>query len=733
MKMRKIKSLFFLTLFSVIFAQTRAPIAAKANVTILTTESSESYINNYYSTISESLTGNSLASALETRLKAERGRTFAYTSMQTTAFPYIDVDPLRPYDGYIVSFYSGTPVKGYVGMNREHTWPNSHGGGKVDNDPHMVRPTLTSENSARENAYFSDNPQDGWDPAEFSNPKYRGISARIIFYSAVIGKSQGLTIEDKGFVSGTGNGGQMGKLSDLLRWNFEYPVDQTEIIRNETLDKSLDYNRNPFIDRPDYACKIWGDTNATTRNICDAYNPAEVASVTVPTTNLTVQVNETVSVNASVLPSNAPQGLSYVSSNTNVATVNASGVVTGKAVGTSTVTVTSTSDTTKKAYVTINVTNDPIAVTGLEFETSDLLLLKGTTENSAGSVIPSNATNKVISYLSSDPHVFTVNSSGLLTAHNAGKAVLTAITSEGNFTKSRLINVVTSLPETSVTANYGHSASDNNGGKLNNSPTNFINNGEGSIRGFGESVVSSATATNVYLPRGSGIAIGTSSGAGTLRLNFKSEYYTNKIKLTFNLSGQGDTLTSIKGSSNETVLQGTFGTQYSFPSDGTPFEVTFSAPTTYIEIKTSKRLVLQAIELFYGEVSNEVTNEERATNWAMLFLANTSNGCALSDASNLTNVWPDEVTRYNALNGAVKSVITSSTPNAEGSSVSHALARYKLIVNKYGLEHFISGLDVSSQQLTSDGANIEYFIYLAPLITIITFIYILIKKTRPEV
>lgn len=50
----------------------------------------------------------------------------------------------------------------------------------------------------------------------------------------------------------------MGKLGDLLKWNFQYPVDQTEIIRNETLDLSLDYNRNPFIDDPSLACRIWG-------------------------------------------------------------------------------------------------------------------------------------------------------------------------------------------------------------------------------------------------------------------------------------------------------------------------------------------------------------------------------------------------------------------------------------------------------------------------------------------
>ena len=57
---------------------------------------------------------------------------------------------------YIVSFYSGKAVKGYSGMNKEHTWPNSHGGNKIENDPHMVRPTIKAENSSRGNEYFAE-------------------------------------------------------------------------------------------------------------------------------------------------------------------------------------------------------------------------------------------------------------------------------------------------------------------------------------------------------------------------------------------------------------------------------------------------------------------------------------------------------------------------------------------------------------------------------------------------
>ena len=71
----------------------------------------------------------------------------------------------------------------------------------------------------------------------------------------------------------------MGKLSDLLKWNLQYAPNRSkdaalalrveqnrnQIIGIETRGQG---NRNPFIDHPEYACKIWGSTNSTTKQIC---------------------------------------------------------------------------------------------------------------------------------------------------------------------------------------------------------------------------------------------------------------------------------------------------------------------------------------------------------------------------------------------------------------------------------------------------------------------------------
>ncbi len=152
-------------------------------------------------------------------------------------------------------------------MNKEHVWPNSKGGNLVEDDLHMVRPTLTSENSARGNEFYvagaNGDLGTGWDPASCGNESYRGDAARIIFYCCIADTQ--LTLVDK--ISDAKANKTMGKLSDLLLWNIQYPVQDREDVRNNAVEE-IQGNRNPFIDHPEYACKIWGEYSSTTRSIC---------------------------------------------------------------------------------------------------------------------------------------------------------------------------------------------------------------------------------------------------------------------------------------------------------------------------------------------------------------------------------------------------------------------------------------------------------------------------------
>jgi len=81
---------------------------------------------------------------------------------------------------------------------------------------------------------------------------YRGATARILMYVQTRwGDTFNLT-----FVDSAGSCKTIGKISDLLRWHLEEPVTEAEIARNNAV-YNIQGNRNPFIDHPEYATKIY--------------------------------------------------------------------------------------------------------------------------------------------------------------------------------------------------------------------------------------------------------------------------------------------------------------------------------------------------------------------------------------------------------------------------------------------------------------------------------------------
>lgn len=228
------------------------------------TTSTSANFEKYYSSIDSSLTGKDLLNALHSLNTTKTKTLIGYDGMKSK---FYKTDP-GDSSGQVRSFYSGKSATYSGNMNREHVWPASRTRLGRHNDPleddmHMVRPTLISENSARGNAFFTTEGGGGWDPASFDNPSYRGDAARIIFYCVVFDIELALSDKSSDYTSNH----TMGKLSDLLKWNLEYPINDRENVRNNEVEK-LQGNRNPFIDHPEFACKIWGDRNDTTRAIC---------------------------------------------------------------------------------------------------------------------------------------------------------------------------------------------------------------------------------------------------------------------------------------------------------------------------------------------------------------------------------------------------------------------------------------------------------------------------------
>ncbi len=160
-------------------------------------------------------------------------------------------------------------------------------------------------------------------------------------------------------------------------------------------------------------------------------NTVSVTGVTLSKTAATLTDGDTLTLTATIAPSNATnKNVTWSSSNTSVATVSTNGVVTAKAAGTATITV-KTSDGSKTATCTVTVKAKTVSVTGVTLSKTAATLIEGDTLTLTATIAPSNATNKNVTWTSSNTSVATVNTSGVVTAKAAGTATITVKSADG--------------------------------------------------------------------------------------------------------------------------------------------------------------------------------------------------------------------------------------------------------------------------------------------------------------
>jgi uncharacterized protein YjdB len=150
-------------------------------------------------------------------------------------------------------------------------------------------------------------------------------------------------------------------------------------------------------------------------------------------------VGETLKLVATIFPANATnQNITWSSSNTGVATVDANGKVTARGSGTATITV-KTEDGGYTATCTVIV----VPVTGVSLNKTSTRLVRhtATTETLTATVSPANANNKNVTWSSSNTGVATVDANGKVTAGTAGTATITVRTVDGGKTATCAVTV----------------------------------------------------------------------------------------------------------------------------------------------------------------------------------------------------------------------------------------------------------------------------------------------------
>ena len=161
--------------------------------------------------------------------------------------------------------------------NREHSFPKSwfNDASPMNTDLNHIFPTDGYVNNRRGNYAFGETNSPGWTSQNGSKvgsssvsgfsgtvfepiDEYKGDFARAHLYMAVRYYGEDSTWDDTDMTLKSQP--KEWALTMLLNWHSDDPVSQKEIDRNDEV-YSLQGNRNPFIDDPNFADRIWGSSS----------------------------------------------------------------------------------------------------------------------------------------------------------------------------------------------------------------------------------------------------------------------------------------------------------------------------------------------------------------------------------------------------------------------------------------------------------------------------------------
>ena len=187
-------------------------------------------------------------------------------------------------------------------------------------------------------------------------------------------------------------------------------------------------------------------------NYWEYFNIKEIVtlstSIALNQTTATLKATETLTLVATILPENTTdKSVTWASSNTSVATVDANGKVTAVAVGETTITATTTDGSNLSASCKVTVV--PTLAESIALDKTEISLEATETATLVASVLPELTTDKSVEWSSSDEAVVIVDANGLVTAIAVGEATITATTTDdSNKSATCKVTVVPTLAET---------------------------------------------------------------------------------------------------------------------------------------------------------------------------------------------------------------------------------------------------------------------------------------------
>ena len=173
---------------------------------------------------------------------------------------------------------------------------------------------------------------------------------------------------------------------------------------------------------------VSSESGFTTSYTLNVISPATYMYFEEP--NVTLVKGQSKKLNLIVKPDDCTDTITYNSSDSDLS-VDSNGVITASEYYTGTYTITAESSSGATATCQVKVINPPVIATGLELNYTEKTMLVGEVLILKGTFTPADATDKTLTWKSSNENVATVSQNGSVTAKSGGKVTITATTSNG--------------------------------------------------------------------------------------------------------------------------------------------------------------------------------------------------------------------------------------------------------------------------------------------------------------
>lgn len=622
-----------------------------------------------------------------------------YEALNST---FLDTDFV---DGYLVDMYSnisklrpgdtGNYSKEGDAWNKEHLIPKSWWGGSKGGpngeggDMFNMYPTDGKINGMRSNfalgvtsspAKWSENKYSKLGNSSFPgytgtvfepNDEWKGNIARSYFYFALkyVTKTSSNYTQGNGVAhfKKDGNFGLTTYSTNLfLEWNKHLEKNQYEKERCERV-YLIQNNRNPFIYHPEWADYIWGNIPLTS---------IEPTSISLEETSSRIKLGNSKTLKCTILPENANKSVTWYSSDSNIASVDETGLVTAKSIGKCEITVTSKVVSSLSAKVEIEVHNDKVDLISMTLPSS-LSLSVGEEKTIEPSFVPIDASNKEFSLSIEDNSIAKITSNKI-TALKDGSTTLTATSLENPLIKASTNLVVTSTKYYSLVKSTSELKS---GKKI------ILGNKEKGVVAttFDKSFLNSSKATykdeiiEEFDEATSIFTVGINPN-GTYTLSFPNgDKLSSSAAKSLGINGDNVNW-NIKIDGMKSII-----TNEAYPDNPLLYNVGSPRFKTYDGSNDS--LLYPSIYIEPSHIEPEppsINIKEEASKYATSFLEKTSTACEQNNVP--SSLWEELKNDYLNLDDKIKNYVKS---NSESSPLSDFIARYNFIAKKYGYEDFI--------------------------------------------